>query len=184
MRWHSDEQVVDPWSWGAYSEFQVAAAPGRSVYQVAVSAIHLGGQTFQCPGSLRWAETFVATPTAEERAQIEEERDILIAEATRCAKESLTRNLSDEAVPIIEAYIDRSIADEFSNGYRPDANEELVGITVTMCGMSKGDSGYGFPLGIPGSVRFRVLRPEKGASMEQSAQQQAWQDLLRPPGFL
>ena len=57
------------------------------------------------------------------------------AEITRCAKEALTNNISDEALPIITSYIERTVAEQVAH---IDDLDELAGFTVTVCAQGNG----------------------------------------------
>ena len=127
--WHFVAHVNRDHSW------EGSAEPGRWVYRVAVSSITEEGQTFQCHGNQGWEEVGVKVPTEEELALAAAQREILHAEVTRCAKEALTNNISDEALPIITSYIERTVAEQVAD---IDDNDELAGFTVTMCVQGNG----------------------------------------------
>ena len=114
------------------------AIPGRAFYRVAVSSVSVNGQAFPCQGGRKWTDVSVTASTVEERTKREYEREILIAEATRCARESLTANISEEALPIVEEFVDRLVAKATERG-DPEDNNELVGFTVTLCASASGD---------------------------------------------
>ena len=139
--WRSAEHVTDHFWWDSGYSWDGEAPPGRSVYEVAVSSIRIGGQTVQCRAPLRWAQVSIETPTEAERAKAKADRQVLIAEATRCAKESLTRNISEAAQPIINEYVERLIEEEIADNhyYDRDANHELAAFTVMMCGTMESD---------------------------------------------
>ena len=127
--WHFVAHVNRDHSW------EGSAEPGRWVYRVAVSSITEEGQTFQCHGNQGWEEVGVKVPTEEELALAAAQREILHAEVTRCAKEGLTNNISDEALPIITSYIERTVAEQVAH---INDNDELAELTVTMCAQGNG----------------------------------------------
>ena len=87
---------------------------------------------------MRWQEIDVDSPTLEERAQLEAEQEILIAEATRCAREAFISNISPEALPVVEKYVDELIAQWIPQDQGPWANAELASYTMLMCGLGSG----------------------------------------------
>lgn len=107
--------------------------PGLSVYRVAVDAVTVGDETVWCLGDLHWREIVVETPSVEERMEAQAERDILIREANRCAKEALTANISDEALPTVNKYVEAFVSGGIPEFYGVEANEELAGWTLTVC---------------------------------------------------
>ena len=140
--WRSEEhlEVAPLWQGGSY--WEGPAAPGKSVYRVAVSSISFMEQTFSCKAPLQYSETDVETPTEEERAEIQGEREVLIGEMTRCTKEALTRNISEEALPVIGKYVELLIEEEIGGDYGLEANSELAYSAAMMCSLGS-DEGAG-----------------------------------------
>ena len=127
--WHFVAHVNRDHSWEGSPE------PGRWVYRVAVSSITEEGQTFLCHGNQWWEEVGVKVPTEDELALAAAQREILHAEVTRCAKEAFINNISDEALPIITSYIERTVAEQVAH---IDDLDELAGFTVTVCAQGNG----------------------------------------------
>ncbi len=141
--WRLTEQVDGGFLWDSGISWEGEAEPGRSVYRVAVSSITIGAQTVQCQGELRWAELPIETPTAEERAQIEMEREVLVAEATRCLQDALADNISEAALPTVQKYLERLVAEEIAGPHGVDGNDELAWWTLTVCSMGSDEGGAG-----------------------------------------
>ena len=139
--WRLAEQVDGGFLWDSGISWGGDSDPGRSVYRVAVSSITIGKQTVQCQGELRWAELPIKTPTAEERAQVETEREVLVAEATRCLQDALTSNISEAALPTVKKYLKRLVAEEIAGPKAVDGNDELAWWTLTVCSMGSDESG-------------------------------------------
>lgn len=78
------------------------------------------------------------TLTVEEREMVEEERDILLAEALRCAKEAFGKNISEEARPIVNRYVEQVVME-----YTGNDPSEVVGLTVMMCSLADEDGATG-----------------------------------------
>ena len=124
------------------SRWSEPAEPGHWLYRVAVWAITKDGQTLQCEGTPDWREIAANVPTAAERAQAEAQRQVLLAEATRCAKVSLTANVAEEALPVVTAQIEAAVAERFAEKEGPEVLMELTELTLTLCsGASGSDEG-------------------------------------------
>ncbi len=133
-------EVVDIELWPLFGgAWEGDAEPGRSSYRVALAGITVAEQVHPCQGELRWSDVVtVETPTLTERAEREAERDILVAEALRCAKDAFTRNVSEEAAPIVQRYVEELVLGDAGQGHDP---ARLVGLTVTMCSFMDGNDG-------------------------------------------
>ena len=132
-----------------------AAETGEWVYWVAASYVETGGQAADCPYGLPVTATVeVHIPTAEEAALREERREILIAEMTRCAKRNLTANISDDALPIINEYVENIIAGQVEE---QDDIDGLSRLTVLACWDDSGDGSRLLALAVAVGVGFRVL---------------------------
>ena len=145
VTWRSDEQVYhDRFWWDGGFDWEGAAEPGKSVYRVAVSSINIGGETVPCKAPLQYTEIDVETPSEEERAEIQEDREVLIGEMGRCAREALTRNISEEALPVVGKYVELLIEEEVGSDYGQDANFDLASLTTMMCalGSDEGSSSW------------------------------------------
>ena len=125
---------------GVY-EWEGPAIPGRAFYRVAVSDIIVSGQTFPCQGERMWVDVVVVAPTVEERTRKEYEREILIAEATRCAKEAFTRSVSEEALPFINEFVDRRLAKIADRSQGQEDSDELASLAVVACASARADEG-------------------------------------------
>ena len=151
--WKADQLVGYSDHWATDYVFNGPAYPGITTYRVAVSGVTGYGAddvySFPCQGQLRWVEIEVSTPNLEERAALEAERGILIAEASRCARDAFTSNISAEALPVIEKYIDGLILEMVptlvEQGWYGD-NSELASSTILICSLSSrqggGDMGF------------------------------------------
>ena len=73
------------------------------------------------------------------RGKREYERDILIAEATRCDRERLTANISEEALPIISEFVDGLVAQAAERNPDPNNDDEFKGFVITVCASASGD---------------------------------------------
>ena len=139
--WTAGALQGESWGWNQGHYWEGEASPGRSTYRVAVSGVNAGldGQfSFPCSGELNWAFIDFDSPTLEERAELEAEQEILIAEATRCAREAFVSNISPEALPVVEKYVDELIAEWMPQSQGPEANAELASYTMLMCAMGPG----------------------------------------------
>ncbi len=117
------------------------AIPGRTLYRVTLLSITVGEQTFPCQGVLSRAEVLIVTPTLQARAEREREQAILAAEATRCAQEALTGNISAEALPAVNKFVDRLVARAVDRNTGSETNDGLVRFVVTLCASASGDEG-------------------------------------------
>lgn len=137
----SDAVDFDLWA-GFAGAWEGDAGPGKTFYRVALVGIIVAAQVHPCQGGLHWSDVVtVQTPTVEERENVESERAILVAEATRCAQEAFTRNVSEEAVPIVHRYVEEMVVADV--GQHGQDITELVGLTVTMCSLTGGNSDEG-----------------------------------------
>ena len=67
--------------------------PGNWIYRIALISLEDGELTAVCEEP-RWAEVEVFAPTAEELAKVAADRLILIEQASACALDALSDNLS------------------------------------------------------------------------------------------
>ena len=131
--WDDLATVVGLTSW------EGPALPGRAFYRVAVSGVFVKEQTFPCQGERKWMDVSVTASTVEERTKREYEREILIAEATRCAREALTSNISEDTLPIIREFVDGLVAQAAERNPEPDNDDEFKGFVITVCASASGD---------------------------------------------
>ena len=141
--WSRDDLIGFSDHWATGYIWNGPALPGKVTYRVAVTGVNGVGMDeetfpFPCEGELRWREIDVVSPTLEERAQMEAEQEILLAEATRCAREAFVKNISPEALPVVEKYVDELIAQWIPQDQGPWANAELASYTIMMCGLGSG----------------------------------------------
>ena len=124
------------------SRWSGPADPGQWLYRVAVWSIAKDGQTLECEEEPDWREIPIHVPTAEERAQAEAQRQVLLTEATRCARASLTANVAEEALPVVTAQIEAAVAERFAENEGIESLMELTKLTLTLCsGASGSDEG-------------------------------------------
>ena len=115
------------------------ADAGRWVYWVAASYVETGGQRAYCPYALPVTGTVeIDIPTAAEAGLRQGRREILVAEMTRCAKRGLTANISDDALPIINEYVENLIAAQVEG---EDDLDDLSRLTVLVCWDESGAAG-------------------------------------------
>ena len=116
-----------------------AADAGQWVYWVAASYVETGGQRAYCPYELPVTATVeIDIPTAAEAGLQQERREILVAEMTRCAKRGMTANISDDALPIINEYVENLIAAQVEE---EDDLDDLSRLTVLACWDESGAAG-------------------------------------------
>ena len=147
--WHANELIGYSDHWETGYLFNGPAYPGRATFRVAISGINAGYDReyfFPCQGELRWFELEVDSPTLEERAALEAEQEILLAEATRCVRKAFASNISEEALPIVEKYMDELIAEWLPLGQGPESNAEMARYAMLMCalGSGQGEAEMGF----------------------------------------
>lgn len=147
--WTQAELIDKKRNWDHYG-FQDVSVPGSATYRVAVSEIGVGDAEskhwFPCAEPLRYFEVEVETPTQEERAELLAERQILQAEVTRCAREAFTQNMSAEARPVVEKYVDVLVAKLMPSDQGNTDNSELVSYTILVCslGQENAEPGMGY----------------------------------------
>ena len=133
-------EVVDVELWPHFGGFwEGETPPGTTSYRVALVGVTVAGQVYPCKGDVRWSEVVtVETLTSEEREMIDAERAILLSEAVRCAKEAFGKNISEEARPIVNRYVEQELLEDTGND-----PAEVVGLVVMMCSLADGDSATG-----------------------------------------
>ena len=105
-----------------------AVEPGRWIYRVAVVGLQADDLVQECEKP-RWSDVEVWFLTAEERAKAESDRRILIAQASSCALDVLSTNLTAEARAVVGEYIQTLLSDiTWDSDFG-----ELVAITVLFC---------------------------------------------------
>ncbi len=144
--WALEELVAydNRWDWDHY--WKGDAVPGIATFQVAVKAVGFGEDEIvwtHCPGAPHFTGTEVENFTQEEREMFLAEREILRAEATRCAREALTQNLSPEALPVVEKYVDDLVAKSLSLDQDETDNTNLATYTMMFCSLRQGGATSG-----------------------------------------
>ena len=131
--WRTVDNLADDFQW--YEE----AIPGIVRYRVALTSLEMYGKPFSCSAPLHFREVEVDTPTHADRQRIDEDRDILIQEAVRCTRAAFMKNISPEAAPVVNRYVDTLIEDMIPDygGYYD--LEEVVGYVLIMCSFSSED---------------------------------------------
>ena len=131
--WELVDRVIGEEQWHG------AADAGQWVYWVAASFVETGGQRAHCLDPLPVTATVeIDIPTAAAAALEKEQRAILIAEMTRCAKRNLAANISDDALPIINGYVENIIAGQVEE---QDDLDDLSRLTVLACWDDDGAGG-------------------------------------------
>ncbi|MYC31869.1 MAG: hypothetical protein F4X64_01680 [Chloroflexi bacterium] len=131
--WEKVAEVSDMTTWNGLAE------PGNWIYRVALVSLQAGGLVGQCEKP-HWEKVGVWIPTAEERVREESDRDILINEATRCATDTLTENLSPAGREVVARHVEGRVSEVAAD---IDDNEELVTLAVLFCADGELFSGYG-----------------------------------------
>jgi len=131
--WEKVAEVSDMTTWSGPGE------PGNWIYRVALVSLQAGGLVGQCEKP-HWEKVEVWIPTAEERVREESDRDILINEATRCATDTLTENLSPAGREVVARHVEERVSKVAAD---IDDNEELVTLAVLFCADGELFSGYG-----------------------------------------
>ena len=114
-------------------------SPGGWIYRVALVSLRAGNLAAQCERP-RWDQVEVWVPTAEERLQEESDREILIEEATQCATNTLTENLSPAGKKVVARHIEEGVTEVADD---IDDNEQLLALTVMFCADGEIVSGFG-----------------------------------------
>ena len=121
---------------------EAEAVPGKVIYSVGIAAITFAEQVYPCQADeVQWREVTVEAPTEEEIAAVAAEREILLAEASRCILESLSENISEEALPIFQKYAASLVSGGFTDYAGPDANQELANHALMLCAMVNNEDG-------------------------------------------
>ena len=142
--WETVAEVRDTKTWTGIVE------PGRWIFRVALVRLQTDDLVQQCQKP-QWGEVEVLVLTAEERAKAESDQRILVEQATSCALDVLSDNLTPEASAVIGEYIRSSISDiamysDFG---------ELATITVLFCtDREAGGDRYDYP---PSRQEFILL---------------------------
>lgn len=114
-------------------------SPGGWIYRVALVSLRAGDLAAQCEKP-RWGQVEVWVPTAEERGREKEDRRILIAEATTCATDTLTENLSPAATDVVARHVKERVNEIVAD---IDDTEQLLALTVLFCADGEVVSGFG-----------------------------------------
>ena len=102
--------------------------PGDWIYRIALVSVQAGDAVGQCEKP-HWSQVEVFVPTAEERAQEEADRLVLIEQASACALDALSDNFTPAARSVIGRYIDKRVGEIVE-----DAEfEGVVTMTVMFC---------------------------------------------------
>ncbi len=135
--WETVATVNDTDTWTGPAE------PGNWLYRVALVSLQAGDLAAQCE-ELNWSyEVEVWVPTAEERTREASDRKILIEQATTCATDVLTSNLTPAARTVVGRHIDERVvelAKEFERA------EDLVVLTVLFCSEGELVSSFGISI--------------------------------------
>ena len=129
--WETVAEVSDTNTWSGFSE------PGDWIYRVALVSLQAGDVVGQCEKPL-WARVEVFVPTAEERAQEEADRLVLIEQASACALDALSDSFTPAARSVIGRHIDKrvgEIAEDSEFG-------SVVTMTVMFCIDREGRESY------------------------------------------
>lgn len=102
--WEKVAEVNDANTWTG------AAEPSKWVYRVALFSLGAGDLWHFCRKP-NWGETDVWIPTAAELAREASDRRILIEQATACATDALTANLSPAAQEVVARHIKHRVAE-------------------------------------------------------------------------
>ena len=125
------------------------AEPGRWVYRVGTVRMTKGSISQDCDPW--YAEEYVSIQTEEEAAEQERQSKILQAEATRCATQTLTSGLRNEAWEIVANYTAERVAEAVAESADPNDPEatfnSLVTLTVLLCAEESPPLGYGVSTG-------------------------------------
>ena len=129
--WEMVKEVSDTNTWSGFSE------PGDWIYRVALVSLQAGDVVGQCE-KLHWEQVEVFVPTAEERAQEEADRLVLIEQASVCALDALSDNFTPAARSVIGRYIDKRVGEIAEDS----EFEWLVTMTVMFCTDREGGEKY------------------------------------------
>ena len=135
--WETVAEVSDTGTWTGPAE------PGNWLYRVGLVSLQAGGLTAQCEEPNWSYEVEVWVPTAEERAREASDRKILIEQATTCATDVLTSNLTPAARTVVGRHIDERVV-ELAKEY--ERAEDLVVLTVLFCSEGELVSGLGISI--------------------------------------
>ena len=111
--------------------------PGEWVYRVAMVEIKGSGVTREC-GNPRWTEIEITVLTEAERAELKARRAVLVAQAVRCATDSLTGNMDAAARKVVGIFVEEQINEiiaGFDEQYHDETARfrELVTLTILLC---------------------------------------------------
>ena len=112
------------------------AQTGRWRYRVALISLQASGLGHECPNPL-WEEVDIWIPTAEEIAKEKSDRQTLVEQATLCARETLTADLTPAAQSIVSSYIAERVVQ-----VAPDDFGKLTTMAVKFCARTEGWDGY------------------------------------------
>ena len=111
--------------------------PGEWVYRIGMVEVKGSGVAREC-GNPRWAELHATVLTEAERAELKARRAVLVAQAVRCATDSLTGNMDAAAREVVGIFIEEQINEitaGFDEQYHDEAARfrELVTLTILLC---------------------------------------------------
>ena len=131
--WETVAYVNDTNTWTG------AAEPGKWVYRVALISLQAGDLKQKCEKP-NWGETDVWIPTSEERAREASDRRILIEQATACATDALTANLSPAAQEVVARHIKQRVAEVAGES---ELAADLVPLVVMFCADTGNNAFFG-----------------------------------------
>ncbi len=111
--------------------------PGEWVYRVGVVEIKGSGVVRECDNPY-WAEIEITVLTEAERAELKARRAVLVAQAVRCATDSLTGNMDAAAHAVVGIFVEEQI-NEIIAGFDEQYHDEtvrfreLVTLTILLC---------------------------------------------------
>lgn len=129
--WETVAEVSATNTWSGFSE------PGDWIYRIALVSLQAGDVVGQCEKP-HWVQAEVFVLTAEERAKEEADRLVLIDQASACALDALSDNLTPAARSVIGEYIDKRVG-EIAEG---SDFEAVVTMTVMFCTDREGGDKY------------------------------------------
>ena len=111
--------------------------PGEWVYRVAMVEVKGSGVMREC-GNPYWAEIEITVLTEAERAELKARRAVLVAQAVRCATDSLAGNMDAAASEVVGIFVEEQINEIIAGFDEQHYNEtarfrELVTLTILLC---------------------------------------------------